>query len=168
MKMRAVACRTHAPCPHLLAAELCARSAGRSERLFLAGHSAGGQISADYAQRLAGGLILLARAQHHVACWACCVRCGCLRPLRTRRSADGPVLLACIGHSCVGLPSMLCPPACNCSAPVHYLPPWQMVSPCWQPPSATAPRTTAAVMHPGWKSANLASESRTRRRQQTR
>lgn len=38
--------------------------AGRNERLFLAGHSAGGQISADYAQRLAGGLILLAGAQH--------------------------------------------------------------------------------------------------------
>ncbi|KAK9827745.1 hypothetical protein WJX81_008650 [Elliptochloris bilobata] len=35
---------------------------GRNERLFLAGHSAGGQISADYAQRLAGGLILLACA----------------------------------------------------------------------------------------------------------
>lgn len=62
--MRVVNCRMEAPCHHLLPIELCTRTAGRNERLFLAGHSAGGQISADYAQRLAGGLILLARALH--------------------------------------------------------------------------------------------------------
>ncbi len=38
---------------------------GRNERLFLAGHSAGGQIAAGYAQRLAGGLILLACTLPH-------------------------------------------------------------------------------------------------------
>ena len=71
--MRIVTCRMDAPCPHPPPTGLCTRMAGRNERLFLAGHSAGGQISADYAQRLAGGLILLACAQHHILCCACCV-----------------------------------------------------------------------------------------------
>ena len=74
--MRVVSCRMDAPCHHLLRLQLCARMAGRNERLFLAGHSAGGQISAEYAQRLAGGLILLACAQHRKflqLCCACCV-----------------------------------------------------------------------------------------------
>ncbi len=37
---------------------LCAVS-GRNERIFVAGHSAGGQVSEDYALKKTGGLILL-------------------------------------------------------------------------------------------------------------
>ena len=33
--------------------------AGRNERIFVAGHSAGGQVAEDYALKKTGGLILL-------------------------------------------------------------------------------------------------------------
>ena len=40
-------------------AEVMGAAAGRNERIFVAGHSAGGQVAEDYALKKTGGLILL-------------------------------------------------------------------------------------------------------------
>ena len=41
-------------------------AAGRNERIFVAGHSAGGQVAEDYALKKTGGLILLVSWPHAI------------------------------------------------------------------------------------------------------
>lgn len=45
--------------PRTYCQRLLCGAAGRNERIFMAGHSAGGQVAEDYALKNTGGLILL-------------------------------------------------------------------------------------------------------------
>lgn len=65
------------PTPVLASCQRClCADAGRNERIFVAGHSAGGQVAEDYALKKTGGLILLVSWPHALPLLVPLVQCA--------------------------------------------------------------------------------------------